>query len=336
MITPASIVLAQFAGCTAVIVWSGVRLSGYGHLIAQKTGFGGTWVGVILLATVTSLPELVTGSSAILLFDVPDIAAGDALGSCMFNLLILAMLDIRHPVPLSSRVHQGHVLSAGFGIVQLGLVALAIFAGERAPGVGWFGFHSIGFLLLYAFAVRTILTFERGRVAQVTEQLALGVRDGEMSLRKAVLLYAAVAMVLVVAASLLPAIAERLSDVTGLGQTFVGSLLVAASTSLPEVVVSAAAMRLGAFDMAVANLFGSNLLNVAVVGFDDLLYTDGLLLANVSGAHAITATAAMTMTGLAVISLTYRAARKRFRLSWDAFAIVAVYILAMTLVALDR
>jgi cation:H+ antiporter len=326
---------AQFAACGALVLWSGVRLSRYGDIIAEKTGVGGTWVGVILLATVTSLPELVTGASAILLFDVPEIAVGDAIGSCMFNLVILAMLDVRHPVPLSSKVHQGHVLSAGFGIVQLGLVALGIVAGERGPRVGWLGLHSLAFVALYMFAARTIFAFEHKRVAEIAEALTGGARYADLTLRRAAFQYASVAALLVASASLLPGIADRLSDVTGLQQTFVGSLFVAVSTSLPEVVVSTAAMRLGALDMAVANLFGSNLFNVAVLGVDDLLYTDGVLLTRVSQQHLVTTTAAMTMTGIAVIGLTYRAARKRFRLSWDAFAIAAVYLLAMTLVGLN-
>ena len=102
-----------------------------------------------------------------------------------------------------------------------------------------------------------------------------------------------------------------------------------------KVAVSTAAMRLGALDMAVANLFGSNLFNVAVLGVDDLLYTDGVLLARVSLEHIVTATAAMMMTGIAIIGLTYRAARKRFHLSWDAVAIAAVYVLTMTLLAVS-
>jgi cation:H+ antiporter len=333
--TAASIVCAQFAACAAIVLWSGVRLSRYGDIIAHKTGVGGTWVGVILLATVTSLPELATGASAVLVFDVADIAVGDAIGSCMFNLMILAMLDVRHPVPLSSKVHQGHVLSAGFGLVQLGLVTLAMLAGERAPAIAWLGLHSAGFVVIYACAARTIFTFERRRITELAGQLAGEVRYADMTLRRALFSFAVVGVLLVGAASLLPGIAERLSAITGLQQTVVGSLLVAASTSLPEVVVSAAAMHLGALDMAVANLFGSNLFNVAVLGIDDLLYTDGVLLAEVSPAHVITATAAMTMTGTAIVGLTYRAARKRFRLSWDAFAIAAVYVLAMILLGLN-
>jgi cation:H+ antiporter len=135
----------------------------------------------------------------------------------------------------------------------------------------------------------------------------------------------------VLAAAALPGLGERLAEQTGLGQSFVGSLFVAASTSMPEVVVSVAAARMGALDMAVANLFGSNIFNVAVVGFDDLLYTDGILLTAVSPAHLVTATSAIVMTGAAIVGLTFRAQRKRFRLSWDTFAIVAMYVLGVLL-----
>jgi cation:H+ antiporter len=328
-------IVGQFAVCSALILWSGMRLSRYGDIIAEKTGLGGTWIGLVLMATVTSLPELITGASSVVLFDVPDIAAGDAIGSCMFNLVILAMLDVRQPVPLSARIHQGHVLSAGFGIVQLGLLALALLAGERAPAVGWLGLHSLVFIALYGFAIRTISVFERARLAQIAEELTGEIRYGALTLRRAAVLYVATASVLVTAASALPGIAERFANVTGLTQSFVGSLFVAVSTSLPEMVVSVAAVRIGALDMAVANLFGSNLFNVAVLGLDDLLYLKGPILLSVSESHLVTLTAAIVMTGICVIGLTFRAGKKRFRLSWDAIAIVAVYLMALALIGLD-
>ncbi|MBA3641302.1 MAG: hypothetical protein H0W53_18935 [Acidobacteria bacterium] len=143
--------IALFGACTLLIVLSGVRLSRYGDGIAEKSGLGGTWMGVLVMAAVTSLPELVTGVSSIVVFDVPDIAAGDVIGSCMFNLLILAFLDFRHPEPLSARIHQGHVLSAAFGIVMLGLAALAMLAGARAPSIGWIGIHSLLSVSVWVF-----------------------------------------------------------------------------------------------------------------------------------------------------------------------------------------
>lgn len=331
--TPLPAIAAQFLICSALILATGVRLSRYGDIIAEKTGLGGTWIGLILMATVTSLPELVTGASSVLLFDVADIAAGDVIGSCMFNLAILAMLDVRHPVPLSARIHQGHVLSAGFGIVQLGLLGLALGAGSAAPAIGWFGVPSVLFIVVYALAMHTIFVFERSRVTELAEELTGDIRYREITLRRAIALYVAAATILVAAATALPGIAESLSHATGLEQSFVGTLFVAASTSLPEVVVSAAAVRIGAIDMAAANLFGSNLFNIAVLGVDDLLYRRGPILVDISRAHLVTLAAAITMTGIAIIGLTLRARRKRFRLSWDALAIIAVYVLSLVLLA---
>ena len=331
--SPLIIGVAQFVVCSAAILLSGVRLSRYGDIIAEKTGLGGSWIGLILLATVTSLPELVTGASSIVLYDVVDIAAGDVIGSCLFNLLILALLDVRHPVPLSARIHQGHVLSAGFGIVQLGLLAMALVAGGLMPVLGWIGLPSLLFLGVYAFAVRTIFVFERARVTELAEEMTGEIRYGEITLRRAALYFGVAAAALVGAATLLPGAAERISHATGLDESFVGTLFVAASTSLPAVVVAGAAMRIGAIDMAAANLFGSNLFNVAVLGVDDVLYVRGPLLADVARIHLLTLAGAIVMTGIAIIGLTYRAKKKRYRLSWDSLASLGVYVICVVLLA---
>ncbi len=324
-------VIVPFMLASAVVLLAGIRLARYGDVIGARTGLGGTWMGLVVMAAVTSLPELVTGASAIVLVNVPEIAAGDAIGSCMFNLLILALIDIRHPAPLSASVHQGHVLAAALGMTMLGLAALAMIAGDRGPMIGWVGVQSVLFLGLYGFSARLIFKYERTRLAQLTEELVGVTHDEDMTLRGAVIRYVAAAALLVVAAAYLPVAAEALADATGLGQSFVASLFVAASTSLPEVVVSVAAARMGALDMAVGNLFGSNIFNVAILGIDDVLYTNGSLLAEVSSVHLVSLVSALTMTAIAVIGLSYRAQKKRFRLSWDTFFIVGVYAIGAAL-----
>ncbi len=329
-----AVVAIEFLACSLLIMWSGVRLSHYGDMIAEKTGLGGTWIGLLLMAAVTSLPELVTGGSAVLVFHVTDIAAGDAIGSCMFNLVILALLDFPNPEPLTTRVHQGHVLTAAFGILQLGLVGLAILAGPHAPMIGWVAVHSLLFIGLYALAMRTIFVFERRRLAAVSRDLAEQQQYAGVSLTRAVALYAGTAAVLVAAAIYLPGLGGRLANATGFSESFVGSLFVAASTSLPEIMVSIGAVRMGAVDMAAANLFGSNLFNVAILGIDDVLYTRGSLLAAVSPAHLATIVTAIMMTAVAVAGLTYRASNKRHRLSWDAVAIVTLYAIGAFLMQL--
>jgi cation:H+ antiporter len=325
------IALAGFAAASLVILFAGVRLARYGDALGAKTGVGGTWMGLVAMAMVTSLPELVTGVSSIALYSLPDVAAGDAIGSCMFNLLILALLDVRHPEPISARVHQGHVLAAALGMVALGLAALTMLAGGHMPALGWIGVSSFAFIALYVFGVRLIFGYERARAAELTREV--GGADGyaELSLAKTAWLYLAHALLLVAAATYLPGAAEQLALATGLGQGFVGSSFVAISTSLPEVVVSIAAARIGAIDMAVAGLFGSNMFNVAVLGLDDFVYRDGVLLARVSRVHLVSLVSAIVMTAFAVIGMTYRARRKRLLLSWDTLFIVAMYLVGVVL-----
>ncbi|MCX6558920.1 MAG: hypothetical protein NTZ26_00265 [Candidatus Aminicenantes bacterium] len=103
------------------------------------------------------------------------------------------------------------------------------------------------------------------------------------------------------------------------------------STSLPELVVTIASFRLGAIDTAVGNLFGSNLINMAILAIDDLFFFRSPLLSAVDKQHLIAVMSAVAMTGLAVAGLIYRSPRKRFRLSWDTCGIFFIFIINIVL-----
>ena len=316
----------QFIVCTAVIVYAGTRLAKYGDIIAAKTGLGRTWIGVVLMASVTSLPELITGVSAVTLFDLPNIAAGDVLGSCMFNILIIALLDCSsRAAPISSQAHQGQVLTAAYGILLLGLVSMAIVAGTTIPGIGWVGLYSVFFLLIYLGAMRMVFLYEKRRLGASVQAAAEEAQYEHISPGRAYAMYAANALLVIAAATWLPHLGDEIADMTGLGRTFVGSIFIAVATSLPEVVVSFAALRMGAVDLAMGNLFGSNVFNIGILAVDDLLYTKGPLLAHITSSHAVTANAAIVMTAIAVAGLTYRASRKWYFIAWDSVGILAVY-----------
>jgi cation:H+ antiporter len=323
----------QFLAVTAVIVYAGSNLSKYGDVIAEKTGMGRTWVGVVLIASVTSLPELITGVSSIAIFDLPNIAVGNVLGACMFNILTLALLDVLSgATPISAKAHQGQVITAGFGIVLLGLVSVSISASVVLPVVGWVGAYSLIFFLVYGVAIRTVFLFEKKRIAEYMHEMVETARYDKISLRKAVLSYAWNAGLVIAAATYLPHLGDQIAEATGLGRSFVGSVFVALTTTLPELVVSIAALRIDAADLVFGNLFGSNLFNLAILAVDDFLYFKGPLLADVASANVVTANTAMAMTAIAVIGLTYRVSRKRFPFAWDSLAIVATYALAVGII----
>jgi len=321
-----------FLICTAVIVYSGIRLSKYGDIIAEKTGLGRMWIGVVLMASVTSLPELVTGISSVTYAGVPNIAIGDVLGSCVFNMLILAFLDaIYKPMPISAKAHHGHILSAGFGILLLSIIGIGLFLGNRILPLGWIGQYSLMVLIIYFVAMRLLFVYERRRIAEFVKERVEELRYEKISTRTAVVNYVINAMVVIIAAIFLPKIGEGIAETTGLGQTFVGNIFIALSTSLPEVIVSISAVKMGAIDLAVGNLFGSNIFNIFLLAIDDMFFVKGPILSFVNASHIISALSAILMTAIAIIGLTYRSEKKKLFLAWDSIGILFVYVINLML-----
>ena len=325
---PAFIWTALLA-CLVAIGVAGVKLSRYGDIIAEKSGMSRGWVGLILLATVTSLPELVTGLSAVTVARAPDIAVGDILGSCVFNLLIIVLLDFMYrKESVYTRARQGNVVAAGYGIALIGFTGfnLLLYQAEAMPVFFHVGFYTPVILLLYLLAMRSLYLYEQTQLSDYVEDRVE--RYPDMTLKQAVRGYVLAAIAVVAAGIWLPFIAKDLATVMAWEQSFVGTLFVAAITSAPEVVVTVAALRLGAIDLAIGNLFGSNLFNIAILAIDDLAYLPGPLLADVSLTHATSAFSAMMMSGLAVVGLVLRPASRVLRtVSWISLLLLVVYLL---------
>ena len=163
-----------FVICSALIVYCGSKLSKYGDIIAEKTGLGKVWIGMMLMASVTSLPELVTGISSVAIAGVPDIAIGDAIGSCVFNIFIIAILDAFYRIiPLSAKAQEGNILTAGFGIVLLTIVSLSIFVGKYISPLGWIGPYSLFFIIIYVIAIRLVYSYEKRHIAALIKEKAV-------------------------------------------------------------------------------------------------------------------------------------------------------------------
>ena len=315
--------------CLAVIAYAGYYLSRYGDIIADKTGMSASWVGLILLSTATSLPELATGISSVSFADTPNIAVGDVLGSTVFNLAILVMLDGMYKrETLYSRAAQGHILSASLGTLLIAFAGFSLLL-DRAgmsPSFGHVGFYSPFIVLVYLVAMRAVHSYEHRTLAEYTEESAD--RYPDATLRSAVKGYSLSALAVVIAGSWLPFIAKDIAEMMGWGRSFVGTMLVAGVTSAPEVAVTISALRIGALDMAIANLLGSNLFDIIILAVDDMFYRKGPLLANVDASHALTAFTAVMMSALVAVGLTFRPqGRTVVGLTWVSLGLFMLYVL---------
>lgn len=325
----------EFTACAAAIGLAGPVLTRNSEVIASVTGLSRSWIGLALLATATSLPELFTGVSSVAVADAPNIAVGDVLGSCIFNLAMLVILDaMSREEPIYRRIEQGHLLTAAFGIVLIALVGGLVLLSHN--GTSFRLMHISGYtpviVILYLVAMRSAFVYER----RLRPTMPAKAKE-ETALRAAILRYLGAAAVVVVAGSALPFAGVAISESMGWHKTFVGTLFVAGATSLPEFVVAVTALRLGAVDLAIGNLLGSNLFDMLILAVDDLAYTKGPLFADVSVTHAVSALAAIAMSGIFIVAVLYRSEKRlKGTVGWASVSLVAVYLLASYLAYLSE
>lgn len=323
----------NFIFMALLIIISGTYLSRFGDIIADKSGLGQAFIGGILIAMATSLPELVTSVSSAFV-GAPDIAVGNAFGSNTFNLLILAFADLlQGKGPLLLQVNYSHLLSGLVGVLLSALVVFSLilshFMNFNLSILG-IGVDSIVLLFTYVVGVWMIYHYDKKNPLDPKEEKKED-SNPNYTLNKALLGFAVCAAVIVFSGYQLTITADQISAVTGIDQSFIGSILVAAATSLPELVATISAVKINAYNMAVGNVFGSNIFNMTVIFFADLFYRQGVILEDVRIVHILTATIGIVMATIILIGLFYRSQRSFVWMGWDSIAATAVYLIGVYL-----
>jgi cation:H+ antiporter len=318
------LVWLTFLVAAAVIVLAATQLAKFGDAIAVRTRLGGMFVGALLLAGATSLPELLTTISSFRV-GLPDLAAGNLLGSNMFNMLVLALLALFYrQARILRRVAMRHALIASLAALLIGLAAFFILADIPAQ-IGWVGVDSLILMAVYLVGAR-LLQYGAAPPPEVESEPP---PQGTPSLRVSAIGFAVAAAALVIATPFLVRSSAQIAEITGVGAGFVGTLLVATVTSLPELVTTIAAVRIAAYDLAVGNLFGSNAFNIFALGLADVFYLPGRFLGAIDPVFALVALLGLILTMLGLIGNLIRVERRIFFLEIDALVIVVVYFAGM-------
>lgn len=317
----------QFLVCAVIIVIAGSRLTGNAAIIAKKTGIGTAWAGVLLLPLATSLPELVTTLSAVAI-NAPDLALGNVLGSCLFNIAILFVIDlVEGKGPLSARISQAHIITASLSIMTISLAAIGLLGITYFP-VGWVGLETLLIAAIYLLGSRLIYVNEKKALIDIKTTDDVYVQGKDVTAGRALLNFMIAALFILVVGVLLVNATDRIAIETGLGYTFVGSIFLAISTSLPEVVTTMSAIRLGFPDMAVANIFGANFMNLLIVFIADLFYTKGPLLSAASDGNILSALMVIMLSSIFIFGLLFRSEKTVIRVGFDTLLILFGYLVA--------
>jgi cation:H+ antiporter len=324
----------------AVLVRAGASLAGYADQIAERMRMSRLFVGTLMLAFATSLPELVTDITAARA-DAPDLAVGDLLGSSMANMAILAIIDLLYRGRVWPSVELGHARVAAVAIGLTSIAVLSILTGSEA-GIGWVGFAPIVIMVLYVLSIawfRRMPQLARpgldDRSIPMHKPTGWSVKAAQYSLGKLWFGFGVAVSFIFMSAPIATLAVKAIAEQTGIEQSFLGVALLAVTTSLPELVASIASLRIGAYDMAVGNLFGSNVANMSVLLFADIAYTEGPILAAVAPAQALAGVGAILLMAIAVAAIVGESERTRLRrLEPDAIALLLAYGALMTAVAL--
>ena len=319
--------LLTFIGLSLVVIVAAVFLANSADQIAEATKIGHSMAGLILLAGATSLPELLVGWTGVSIGAI-DLTVGELLGSCLLNLLILAIMDMatRTRGRMLSRLAAAHALSAAVCVLMASVVLMGLMIKND------FSFLRLGpgtwaILIVYIACMRLIYNDQ-----QIPPDEPMPHEDDEkISLNKAIVTYLIAGLAIFLAAPELAHVADQLAEETGLGETFFGTVFVALITSLPEAASTYTAIRIGAFDMAVGNIFGSNCINIFIVSLVDVA-SPVPILGVASLVHIVTAGSVIVITTVAIIGLLYRAEKRYLLIEPDAILIILLVLGALYLV----
>ena len=328
---PLPLLWVVLASLAATILISATQLTKNADIIAFKTGLGRSFVGVVLLATATSLPELATGMSSVLSIGGSggaDLAAGDAFGSNMFNLLIIGLIDLMwRRGPILSSLGRTPALVGVLSIVVISLGGLGILIhGNLNLAPSW-PVSPVSVALIVVFVAALFAIYKEEQDSDSYEEHNI---YASASLTRATSVYLISALIVVVAAYFLAHTGNSLADAMGWEKSFMGTQFLALSTSLPELAASVAAIRIMAPELAITNLLGSNLFNTGIVLFvDDAFYKNGSIWDNLSHTHIFNGSIAILMALIVITVILIKPKNKTFKfISIESVMLASCYLIA--------
>ena len=265
-----SVAIIVFLASAVAVVFLGVQLAKYGDALATLTGWGRLFVGSILVALATSLPELSNNITAVQI-DNPELALGNVVGANMINMFTMAMVAL---VFGGKRFLQRVAPEQGYLIILAAvLTGLAvIFAGVKM-GVHVWQIGLSSFILLAVYVAGMWIVYQRRPAADDDD----AEDDPGMTIAKAWLMFSAVSIGVIIAGVFLAQSVDRVADLTGISSGVLGILAVSIVTTMPEASATVAAARMGAADLGVAGLYGSCVFNVTILAFADPFYRKGIV-----------------------------------------------------------
>lgn len=296
-------------------------------MLATLTGWGRLFVGSILVAVATSLPELSTNISAVRLpVPNPELALGNVFGANMVNMFTLAMVALLFGgKQFFQRVapEQGYLIVLAAIITGLGV----LFAGVRMDvGLGQIGLSSLVLLVVYVVGMRIVYVKRPQEAGDGPEE------EPDITLGRAWIMFGLVSAGVIAAGFFLAFSVDRIAEITGIASSTLGILVVSVVTTMPEAATTIAAARMGAADLGVGNLYGSCVFNITILAFADPFYRQGIIVNQSDPAHFVAGGIAVVLILLGLVLILGRNRIHRLVATGGLALMAAVYMVGVGVV----
>ncbi|MEX0686110.1 MAG: hypothetical protein WD098_08895 [Balneolales bacterium] len=323
--------IIAFGISTIIIAIAGTQLSRAADQLADLTKLGEALAGAVLLGFTTSLPGIITSVTAAY-NNHPELAISNAIGGIAAQTVFLSIADITYP-----KTNLEHA-AASFsnlmqGVILMGLLSVVLI-GISGPEITLFNVHpfSVLIIILYLAGTRLISKAEENPMwrPHVTRETIEDVPDDDnmktLNLKKVSIKFLLLAICVAAAGYMVAQSGITIAQETGLSESFVGTLFTAVATSLPELIVSIAAVRQGALTLAVANIIGGNTFDVLFVAFSDIAYRDGSILHAITNSQIFIIALTLFMTSVLILGLLHRQKKGIGKIGWESFLIIILYL----------
>lgn len=316
----------QFLFSSVTIIVAGVFLTNQADRLSEQMNLGKAWVGILLLGLITSLPEAITCVVAVGSLNADDLAIGNLLGSNNFNPMLIVLMDLLfRKQSITNEINPlGSIKTSCWFVLALTMIVILEILYPNTPHAGPVSIGGVVLTVVYFAGMHRIGVLS-GREHSLAERHP-GADSPKGSLTKTWISVIISSAVVVAAAMVLANSADTIAEQTGLGRTFVGSIFLAIVTSLPEMVVTLSALKMGSLDLAVGNIFGSNMTNLFFIVLCSLVNPEGPVLNDVAPTHILTAVVSMILVIIALTGISQKGKPRFGPLGIDSWLMIAFFL----------
>lgn len=321
----------------AILIWAaGTNLSLLADELAQRLQISKAFIGAFLLAVVTSLPEIVTTITAASLENAP-LAMNNLLGGIPLQTSILAIADIcvvRGGALSYFSPTLTLILSGIFLIIQIILVILAYITQDffSVFGIGIWSFLFLFVYLVMLFSLRKQSGKEKWTpvsLPKMKRKRLTKLKVAQYSPTKLSIYFVIGSIIVLIGGFDVAYFADQIAKKTQISGSFMGATFLALATSLPELSTTFGAIRINAFTMAFANIFGSNSLMIALFFVADAAYRKGSIIAQLNPSSILLASVGGLMTSVYLWGILERREKEIFKMGLDSLIVLGLYFVSL-------